>query len=222
MMTSVEADLLDRETYTVRDAAWFLRVPVQTLRRWLEGYTFRGTDYPPVIRLEPTAEDLVTWGEFVEAADLREYRALSVPLQRIRPVVDRLRERYGRYPLANERPWVLDRELVKQVQDEVDGAPNLVVLRSGQLVLARPVENFVHKVEFENMLARRYRPLGHGQPVVVDPDLSFGAPTVRGIRTETITELVRAGEPFDSLTEGYDLSPDDVLAALRYELPEAA
>jgi len=180
-------------------------VPVQTLRRWLEGYTFRGTDYPPVIRLEPTAEDLVTWGEFVEAAYLREYRALSVPLQRIRPVVDRLRERYGRYPLANERPWVLDRELVKQVQDEVDGAPNLVVLRSGQLVLAR-----------------RYRPLGHGQPVVVDPDLSFGAPTVRGIRTETITELVRAGEPFDSLTEGYDLSPDDVLAALRYELPEAA
>jgi len=117
---------------------------------------------------------------------------------------------------------VLDRELVKQVQDEVDGAPNLVVLRSGQLVLARPVENFVHKVEFENMLARRYRPLGHGQPVVVDPDLSFGAPTVRGIRTETVTELVRAGEPFDSLTEGYDLSPDDVLAALRYELPEAA
>jgi len=136
-MTSVVVDLLDRDTYTVRDAARFLRVPAQTLGRWLEGYAFRGTAYPPVIRPEPTAEDLVTSGEFVEAAYLREYRALSVPLQRIRPVVDRLRERYGRYPLANERPWVMDRELVKQVQDEVDDAPNLIVLRSGQLVLSR-------------------------------------------------------------------------------------
>lgn len=222
MMTHVDAELLDRETYTVPDAARFLRVPAKTLTRWLDGYTLRGTDYPPVIRPEPTSQSLVTWGEFIEAAYLREYRALDVPLQRIRPVIDRLREKYGRYPLANERPWVMDRELVKKVQDSVEDSPQLVVIRSGQLVLARPVENFVHKVDFDNMLARRYRPLGRLEPVVVDPDLAFGAPTVRGIRTETILELVRAGEPFESLTEGYDLTPDEVLAALRYEIREAA
>jgi uncharacterized protein (DUF433 family) len=206
----------------VRDAAQFLRVPMQTLRRWLEGYTFRGMNYPPVIRPEPTADDLVTWGEFVEAAYLREYRGPQHSAA-ANPPGGGSAPRAVRTLSTGQGAAMGDGSGAGQTsQDEVDDAPELVVLRSWQLVLARPVANFVHKVEFENMLARRYRPLGRGEPVVADPDLSFGAPTVRGIRTETITELVRAGEPFDSLTEGYDLSPDEVLAALRFELPEAA
>ena len=40
--------------------------------------------YAPVIRPEPTGDDLVTWGEFVELGYLREYRRKGVPLQRLR------------------------------------------------------------------------------------------------------------------------------------------
>src|SRR5690606_39664564 len=59
--------VLDREMFTIGEAARLLRMPPSTLRWWLEGGTRRGKLYPPVIRREPTGSTTVTWGEFVEA-----------------------------------------------------------------------------------------------------------------------------------------------------------
>jgi hypothetical protein len=57
-MTAVE--LLNRPMYSVGKAAKLLRMPSQTLRRWLEGTTVKGVAYLPVIREQPTGEDSVT------------------------------------------------------------------------------------------------------------------------------------------------------------------
>ena len=41
---------------------------------WLEGGVRRCHQYPPVIRTEPTGSKFVTWGEFIEARYLADYR----------------------------------------------------------------------------------------------------------------------------------------------------
>jgi hypothetical protein len=88
-------EVLQIELYTIAEAARLLRVPASTLRWWLEGRD----EYPPVIRPEPTGSGTVTWGEFVEAGFLRG------SLQRLRPVIDKLREDFGvPYPLAHFKP----------------------------------------------------------------------------------------------------------------------
>jgi hypothetical protein len=77
--------------------------------------------YPPVIRPEPTGSNAVTWGEYVEAGYLREYRQRKVSLQHLRPVIDRFREVFGVvYPLAHFKPFVgPGRRLVLQIEQEL-------------------------------------------------------------------------------------------------------
>lgn len=101
-----DAQVLDLPLYSVTEAGRLLGVRPVTLRRWLEGYTARGTAHAPIIRPERTGNDTVTWGEFIEAGFLHEYRT-RLPLQRIRPLVDAMREEFDvRYPLAHFQPLV--------------------------------------------------------------------------------------------------------------------
>lgn len=106
--------ILDRPIYGVAQAAGLLRLSAERTRAWLDGYSRNGVLYPPVVRPEPSGSDIVTWGEFVELGYLREYRR-DVALQRIRPVLARLREFYDSpYPLATHKPWIYGHELVLQ------------------------------------------------------------------------------------------------------------
>ena len=97
------------------------RVALWHARRWIDGYDRGGVHYPPVVRAECTRDEEVTWGEFVETRLLAEFRARGASMRRLRPAVVRLREEFGRYPLAHARPFLdIDgRELVRHVQQEM-------------------------------------------------------------------------------------------------------
>jgi len=219
-----DVTLLEREVYGMAEAARLLGVPsTSTLRRWIDGYK----KYPPVVRLEPTGSDLVTWGEFVEARYLAEYRNRhKIPLQRLRPAILALREKFKvPYPLAHAAPYLDtgNRELLLRLQEDAGLGHRLaplVVVRNEQYYLADPAESFIEKVEFgssESGPVERLYPLNKSQPVVIDPLHSFGAPSVRGIRTENLFELFQAGESLEAIAEAYDLDSHDVEAAVRFE-----
>ena len=217
--------LLDREMYGISQAAALLGLPRLTVRGWLNGYRRGGESYPPVIRAVPTGSETVTWGEFVELAYLSEYRRENVPLQRIRPVIDRLRDELNTpYPLAQQRPLVYDHELVLRIQEEtqLDRALAIVVRTGQQLMVSSPVEAYLQKVEFDNDVVARWRPAGKTSPVVVDPNFSFGRPSIRGVATERIAELYRAGDTTDFLAEIYELPLNDINSAIAYETQMAA
>jgi uncharacterized protein (DUF433 family) len=54
--------------------------------------------------------------------------------------------------------------------------------------------------------------------VIMDPLRQFGQPVVRSVPTEVIAEQVRAGDRLKMIAELYDLSLEEVEAAVRYEL----
>ena len=221
---------LDRELYPVAEAARLLRVPQSTLRWWLEGRAVRGKQYPPVIREEATGSGLVTWGEFVEAGYLKEYRSRSVPLPELRRFIDELRgELHVRYPLAHLQPYVsAHRRLVLELQKTAGLPPEfglVLEVTSGQLLLGRAAESFIEHVEFSeegDNSAVRVFPVRKESPVVIDPHRSFGAPSIRGIRTEALAELIDAGEPPEGVAEDFDLPVELVKAAVAYEWAMAA
>ncbi len=222
------ADLLERAVYSIRQVDRLLGLTSGTARRWIEGYTRGGRSYPPIVRPEATGENVVTWGEFVETRVLSEYRDSGVTLHRMRPAIDKLRERFdSRYPLAYALPFldVHGRELVEKTQQEVhlDRPLQLVVVRNDQLVLAKPADHFVQSVEFggDQGIAERIYPAPDLRQVVMDPLRQFGEPVVRSVPTEIIAEQIRAGDPPDMIAELYELTPDQVQAAIRYELLRA-
>jgi uncharacterized protein (DUF433 family) len=209
------------------EAARLLEVGPSKLRRWLDGATISGVTYPPVIRLQSTGSSEVSWGEFVEAGLLREYRVRGVTLQRLRPFIDRMRTEYEvQYPLAHFKPMV-DRPTkqlmveLKQLQDAVGLEADLSLVRpvSGQLVWAEAMKAFLDKVEFDpSGVGPRFRPLGRAEPVVIDPEVAFGIPQIRGVRTEIIAEAIAAGESQDQVVANYGITVQELMAAVRWEL----
>jgi uncharacterized protein (DUF433 family) len=227
--------VLNREMYSLSEAAGLLSTPeaplhATTLKRWLEGDVRNGKKYSPVLRREPTGRDAVTWAEFVEAGLLKEYRRRDVPLQRLRPMIDAMRSEFDiEYPLAHFRPLIdpASREVVLTLQTELglDKKLFLVVRKGGmqsKLEFSEPVEAYLEKVDFDELaIAERFRPFGKQSPLVIDPQQSFGIPTVRGIRTEVLVEQFQAGEPIDRIADDFDLSRADVEEALRWEMRAA-
>lgn len=215
--------ILERELYTIAEAARLLDLAPWKLKRWLDGFTTHGTFYGPVIRLEQTENENVTWAEFVEAGFLREYRAKNVSLQHLREIVGLIRAKTGvPYPLAHYKPLVASRKLVLGLDfaDLRNETATLAELRgdSWQLLWGKAVDLFLTKVEFEDDAARRIHPLGKDSPVALDPLLAFGIPQVNGIRTEVIAEAFLTNETPEQIAKSYAIPVDLVHEALRWEL----
>jgi uncharacterized protein (DUF433 family) len=218
-------ELLDRPVYGMSQAARLLGLRTDGLRHWIDGYERRGKVYAPVIRERSTGVDIVTWGEFIEAGYLREYRAKQVTLQYLRPVIGFLRERLQvQYPLATLKPYKSGRELALEAQEFVglDPALSIVILgRDGTLMPSDSTIAFLDKVEFNGAsdVAERLFPLGRAKPIVLDPTRSFGEPTIptAGVRTEIIAELVGAGEDPGRIAEIYSISVADVEQVVDFE-----
>lgn len=216
--------LLDRRVMTAREAARQLRIPETTLIHWLEGERRRGAWYPPVLREAPTGSAEVTWGEMVEARYLREYRSRNVSMQRLRPFIADMRQRFGLpYPLAHLKPFTSGRRLLLEAQDEQHlprGLRMIYEVSTGQLILDSRVIGFLERVDFsdeEDQAAERIRPAGKDSPVVIDPRIASGASTVRGTRTEILAEQANAGASVDEIAEDFRLPLQLVKSALSYE-----
>ncbi|MCE2528353.1 MAG: DUF433 domain-containing protein [Acidimicrobiia bacterium] len=215
--------LLERPTYSLAEAARLLRVSPSRLRWWLEGAVRGEKRYPPVLRSEPTGNSQVSWGEFIEAAYLREYRA-HLPLQRLRPLREALSQEFKtRFPFAVSKPLIGSPDLVSDMQVKLGIPEELwMVVGSGQLMLSEAAQTFCLRVEFDPATdeAMRYIVMKAPEPVYVNPRLSFGIPTVRGVRTEVIAELSLAGEPRSAIIDiyrAYGVTGEDVNTAVDFE-----
>lgn len=189
--------LLDRRIYVMTDVDLFLGLASGTARRWIDGYQRAGRTYPPVIRPERTDDESVSWGEFVETRLLANYRAKGLSLQRLRPAVQQLRVEFrSPYPLAIAQPFVdvQGRELVRQIQEDtgLDAALRFVVIRSGQLVLAAPTQDFTdHAVFAADGAIEALRTDVDTPDVRIDPLRQTGQPVVRSVPTAVLAEAFR-------------------------------
>jgi uncharacterized protein (DUF433 family) len=172
----------------------------------------------------------MTWGEVVETQYLRAYRS-HVSMQRLRPFIRDMRETFGvPYPLAHYRPYLDEnRSLIVEAQERADVPDSLLLVMSGRhrgQYLLNPLvqKEFLHRVEFSNErdgAALRIRPDGKNSPVVIDPELSSGAATVHGVRSELLAGLVDGGEHVEDVAAEFGLSPADVRSACAYEWGKA-
>jgi uncharacterized protein (DUF433 family) len=223
-----DIDLLDFAVYDFQMVDRLLGLPPGTSRRWIDGYSIGTKTYPPVIREIRSGVEDVTWGEFVETRLLAMYRRdRDIPMQRMRPAIERLRELLGiKYPLAHAQPYVgLNRELVMGVQQDLDLDSNLRlwVVRSGQYLLADPAKQFYETVKFDDLGGYVTQIWPDADRIVeINPLKQFGSPVVRAVPTSVLAELMRAGDSIEMICDLYELDTREVEAALRYELKVSA
>lgn len=220
---STLVSMLDRPVYGYAEADRLLRLTPGTAKRWINGYERAGRQYAPVIREKRTDSPWVTWGEFVETRLLAEFRS-TIPMINLRPAVQRLRDYFGKpNPLAYARPFLSSegKNLLLRVQGESELDRELwIALPSEQSVLLSPAATrFTRATHFpDNSGPAEYVIADPATPEVqFHPDMREGQPTVSGIRSETIADLVSAGEPVPFVAQTYDLPIDAVEQAMSYE-----
>jgi uncharacterized protein (DUF433 family)/transposase len=224
---STTVSLLERPVYGYAEADRLLRVSPGTAQRWINGYKRAGVAYPPVVREKPTDSRWVTWGEFVEARLLAEFRQ-GIPMLKLRPVVEWLRNYTGEpYPLSYSRTFLEQdgRDLLLRAQVETDLDTHELwmvfpVAGQGALMTAttRRFTSVIHASADDARGAISALRADGGTPdVVLAPDIRQGQPSVGNIPTERLAEFVRAGDSIESVVDGYGLSEALVEQAVSYE-----
>jgi uncharacterized protein (DUF433 family) len=225
--------------YTRADAARLLRVTPSRMRRWVGGYTYqyksgdgaRSGKLPPVVRTDLPVMQRAIALSFVELMELRVVKALidrGISLQHVRRA-SRLAASTFRtiHPFASRRVYTDGRHVFAELAAGGD-TRDIVELSKGrvlQVIAGGVLEPFMSEIDFDatTTLAERWWPMGRQSPIVLDPRIAFGAPTIVGTRLRTLTVAgVAARATFAEAARTYDLDPTAVRAAVRFEATLAA
>jgi uncharacterized protein (DUF433 family) len=220
--------------YTLAETARYLDVPPSTLGTWAHGYQRQPAGRPAVkgapvltaFRKVGNRGPVIPFVGLAEGLVLTAMRRSGVPLQRIRPALDRVNEEFGlSHALASRRLYTDGAELLFDYaengkdRDAADAARELVVVRNGQRVFNDVVEAYLRKIEFDESGYARllHLPAYESADVLVDPARGFGQPIFArgGARLEDALALFRAGESLDVVAEEYGVPREDVEDAVR-------
>lgn len=221
--------------YPRPDAARLLDMSPARLRRWVSGYTYwlkKATDDPPARRARPPVIqtdipviDHAVALSFLELMELRVVKALvdaRLSLQHIRQAGRTAAESFGTtHPFATRRIYTDGRSIFSAITEQPH-APDVVRWKTGeidQIVSGRVFEQFLSEIEFDETtgLTNLWWPLGKEVPVVLNPRVCFGAPTIQGraLRTSAVAMMGRLS--VDEAADAYEITPDQVEAAVGFE-----
>jgi uncharacterized protein (DUF433 family) len=93
-------------------------------------------------------------------------------------------------------------------------------MASGQYAFPEILNRYLHQIDFatDSRMASRWWPLGKKRPVVLDPNIVFGAPIIAGTRipVKSIVDALEAGEPKKSVCAWFGLRPRQLSAAVAF------
>jgi uncharacterized protein (DUF433 family) len=229
--------MLDRfgePLYTVGESARYLDVPVRTLYNWAHGYPHRLADGREAIG-SPVLTTLARSGwrrpvvPFIGLAEgyvLSAIRRSGVPMQRIRPAIERLDAELGlAHALASRRLYTDGAEVLydyaTSIEDEgtAEAARDLVVVRNGQHLFNEVVSSYLTRLEFaaDDYASLIRLPAYEVAELIVEPSRGFGQPIFArgGARLDDALALFRAGEPLEVVAEEYGIPRDQLEDAVR-------
>lgn len=219
--------------YTVSEAASYLGVPRSTLATWIHGYV-RSAPGKRAVRGEPLLTSIEGHGLTVPFIGLAEgmvlaaFRDTGLPLQRIRPALQRLAEEHALdHPLASRHLYTDGAEILfDYARTHGDKQLRLLtVVRTGQRVFHDVIERYLSRIQYAGKWATRLAlPTTEDPILLADPQRAFGQPVfVRGgARLADVKSRVGAGEPAQAVAHDYGVPLEDVLAALASSSAAAA
>ena len=159
--------------------------------------------------------------ELVEVAFVATFRGLGVSLQRIRRARDYAAQVLkSEYPFA-EYSWLTEGHQVLLDLRTVEGDSSIGSLiaadSQGQVAWKEIVSDRFHQFDYDNGIALIWHLASRRSPVVIDPRVSFGAPSVNGVPTWALRGRWDAGESILDIKDDFGLSKDEIRYGLLFE-----
>jgi uncharacterized protein (DUF433 family) len=194
--------------YQIREAARYAKIDPQTVTAWHSRM---------LSKKDQRAE--LSYFQLIEVAVVAAARNAGMKLKDIQAA----REYAGaklkaEYPFAEYEFKTDGKHLLFDDLALPEGRPGAWVSadQGGQLVWKNIVGR-LREFEYEDGRAIRWKVAGLRSPIVIDPRISFGAPTVHGIATWAIKGRYQAGESDEDIAEDFGIGVPDVRKALRFE-----
>ncbi len=230
--------------YTLAEAARIVDVHPTTMSYWLRGYKRCGTDGQPPITRKPvitslsekyndrtgrTREASIPFIVLAESLVLAALRRSGVPMQRIRPALEALKQNIGvEYALASRKLYTDGAELLYDYGERLKGSSgggaakdisSLTVVRNGQRVFAEIIEEYLNLITYESDdYAKLIRlPAYKTAEVVADPTRGFGAPIFAdsAVSVDSVLGRYWAGESLQEVAEDFSTSLEHVEEVVR-------
>jgi uncharacterized protein (DUF433 family) len=201
--------------YKVTDAARYAGIARQTIHNW-QRFRLGQT----VISEREKGESL-SYLQLVEVAFVAALRHAGVRM----PLIQKARaymavKLQAEYPFAQHAFKTDGKNILMQLDEFVPGEARnklISVSENGQLTWAEVVETKFTEFKYQDDLAVQWKVGGEGSPVLIDPQVSFGAPMVRGVATWAIKGRWQAGESLEDIAEDFSIEPSEVDYALKFE-----
>jgi len=217
-MVAKSKNILGLGLYSLREAAFYARIPPQTLGRWL----FGNKSGEAVLRAQlDSDEKLVTFLDFVQAMAIRAVRIDSrVPLAKIRQAVNLARNTYHvQHPFAyRHQTYLVGGEIVIKLRDdeyvEVSGK------HARNRVIPKVVETYMKDIAYDATgLAKTYTAFERNDLTVnMDPRVRFGEPLLPscGYTAQALWEAARVEGGIEPAARAYGVTTEEIELACRY------
>ena len=194
---------LDVPNYLIRDAARYAHISSGTVGLWHKNTT-----------LPSRAEGKqLSYLELIELAVVAAWRKSGMKLDAIRNARTYLAAQFNEpHPFATLRLKTDGVDLLMDHGDEF-----LVANLKGQIAWRQCISEKLQEFDYESGLASRWRLDGAGSPVLIDPRIQFGAPSVNGVPTWILAARHKAGESIASIADDFGLPASTIAHALIFE-----
>ena len=217
-MASVAEKWRTQPMYSFGEAARLADVSTSTVRNWFLGNAVRQT--PPLFPGGAADDSMVSYLQLIETVVAARFRNLdNVRYQNVHAAYRNAKEILGiEYPFAHANLEALGGHIIALMESKESGTSLQALDSPTQWSLPGLVLEVIHQFEYEDKFAARWFPLGKGCPIVIDPRIGSGNPTVkgRGVSVNTIFKRWRAGLKIDFIARDLDLEADDVETVLQY------
>lgn len=230
-MAGVARDLLGVGLYGVIEAGRLTRIPPRRIRRWVGGHPHtsdgRASISPPIWRrqfADHGTEMTLGFLDLMEIRFVHAFREHGVSWKTIRAASTRASELLkATHPFCTHEFLTDGREIFIEIMRRED-RPGLLELSRSQHVFRDFLKPYLKNVDVEGQAPRRWWPMGKAHQVVLDPARSLGKPIIakQGVRTLVLAEAYAAERSIERVAAWYEVTPDSVREAIRYEESIAA
>jgi uncharacterized protein (DUF433 family) len=220
--------VLTTPTYTLIEASQLTGVSKWRVARWLTGYqfTYKAGNEKRASKKEPvvihSADPSASFLDLIDLLFVKHFIERGFTLQFLRNALEEARVLLGSPHFARSRFFTSGKRLNIELKSESKYIIELMT--GGQSAMPQIVEQFDDKIDFENItgfgFATRWYPQGRQGAIVVDPQVSFGRPTLigRGVATENIYDLY-LGEKrkIEKVSHWYQIPVPEIKAAINFQ-----
>ncbi|CAG0948023.1 Putative antitoxin VapB45 [Anaerolineae bacterium] len=217
---------LDAPAYSIAETTRLIGVPRSSVNYYLRGYQYtkeqmRDRKLPSIINQSDAGSTYASFLDLMDLLYVKEFLARGFHLQFLRKALAEAKKYLGTPHFArNEFYTSRDRIALKIPRNGI----LIQLMTGGQITISEITEKLGKKLDFADAahfgLAHRFYPNGKDGAVVIDPQISFGRPTLIGYRvaTATIYDLYQGeNKEIKPVSDWFDIPVPKIQAAVQFE-----